>query len=124
MGRNIMSKKIGMIPAAGRGSRMLSLTDNHPKPMLPFNNKPIIGHLLEWFIKEEFDEVIVIVEYKYDKIIDCKNFPYLFHCLNGVLFNIDRPKVTSSVYSNSSPTEIPRAITLSLTSYCASFRDM
>lgn len=65
-----MSKKIGMIPAAGRGSRMLSLTDNHPKPMLPFNNKPIIGHLLEWFIKEEFDEVIIIVEYKYDKIID------------------------------------------------------
>ena len=65
-----MGKKIGMIPAAGRGSRMLSLTDNHPKPMLPFNNKPIIGHLLEWFIKEEFDEVIIIVEYKYDKIID------------------------------------------------------
>ena len=65
-----MSKKIGMIPAAGRGSRMLSLTDNHPKPMLPFNNKPIIGHLLEWFIKEEFDEVIIIVEYKHDKIID------------------------------------------------------
>lgn len=70
MGRNIMSKKIGMIPAAGRGSRMLSLTDNHPKPMLPFNNKPIIGHLLEWFIKEEFDEVIIIVEYRHDKIID------------------------------------------------------
>ena len=65
-----MVKKIGMIPAAGRGSRMLSLTDNHPKPMLPFNNKPIIGHLLEWFIKEKFDEVIIIVEYKYDKIID------------------------------------------------------
>lgn len=65
-----MGKKIGMIPAAGRGSRMLSLTDNHPKPMLPFNNKPIIGHLLEWFIKEEFDEVIIIVEYKHDKIID------------------------------------------------------
>lgn len=65
-----MRKKIGMIPAAGRGSRMLSLTDNHPKPMLPFNNKPIIGHLLEWFIKEEFDEVIIIVEYKHDKIID------------------------------------------------------
>lgn len=65
-----MSKKIGMIPAAGRGSRMLSLTDNHPKPMLPFNNKPIIGYLLEWFIKEEFDEVIIIVEYKHDKIID------------------------------------------------------
>ena len=49
---------------------MLSLTDNHPKPMLPFNNKPIIGHLLEWFIKEDFDEVIIIVEYKHDKIID------------------------------------------------------
>ena len=65
-----MHKKIGMIPAAGRGSRMLSLTDKHPKAMLPFNNKPIIGHLLTWFIENNFDEVIIIVGYQYEKIID------------------------------------------------------
>ena len=35
---------------------------------------------------------------------------------NGVLFNIDRPNVTSSVYSSSLPTLIPRAMMLSLTS--------
>ncbi len=34
---------------------------------------------------------------------------------------IDLPRVTSSVYSNSSPTAIPRAIAESVTLYCASF---
>ena len=35
--------------------------------------------------------------------------------LNGVRFRIDRPNVTSSAYSSSSPTEMPRAIMLSFT---------
>jgi hypothetical protein len=37
-----MSKVIAMIPAAGRGSRMFSLTDENPKAMLPLRNKPLI----------------------------------------------------------------------------------
>ena len=35
---------------------------------------------------------------------------------NGTLFVMLRPKVTSSAYSNSSPTEIPLAIVESVTS--------
>ena len=30
-----MNNTIAMIPAAGRGSRMMSLTDDNPKAMLP-----------------------------------------------------------------------------------------
>ena len=36
--------------------------------------------------------------------------------LSGVLFIIERPSVTSSVYSSSLPTDTPRAITLTFTS--------
>ena len=38
---------------------------------------------------------------------------YVFHfASNSVLFNMERPKVTSSVYSSSSPTLTPRAMTV------------
>lgn len=63
-------KNIAMIPAAGRGTRMLSLTDNNPKAMLPMANKPIIGHQLEWLIENKFEDVIIIVGYKSEKIIN------------------------------------------------------
>ena len=62
-------ERIAMIPAAGRGTRMLSLTDNNPKAMLPMNNKPIIGHQIDWLISNSFEEVIIIVGYKSEKII-------------------------------------------------------
>lgn len=42
--------------------------------------------------------------------------------VNGVRFTILRPRVTSSAYSNSSPTEMPRAITDSLTPNFSSLR--
>lgn len=63
-------KQIAMIPAAGRGTRMLSLTDNNPKAMLPMNNKPIIGHQIEWLLKNGFEEIVIVVGYKSEKIIN------------------------------------------------------
>jgi NDP-sugar pyrophosphorylase family protein len=66
-------KKIAMIPAAGRGSRMLSLTENNPKAMLPYNCKPIIGHHLDYLIKEGFKKVVIVVGYKKEKLIDYVN---------------------------------------------------
>jgi len=68
--------KIAMIAAAGRGSRMLSLTENNPKAMLPFNCKPIIGHHLDYLIEEGFSEVVIIVGYKKEKLIDYVNTFY------------------------------------------------
>lgn len=46
------------------------------------------------------------------------------HChfpSKGTRFTIERPRVTSSAYSSSPPTAIPRAITLSFTPYPANF---
>lgn len=63
-------KIIAMVPAAGRGSRMLSLTDNCPKAMLPLHNKPIIGWHLDKLIEEGITEVCIIVGYAKQKLIN------------------------------------------------------
>lgn len=71
-----MKNNIAMIAAAGRGSRMLSLTENNPKAMLPFNSKPIIGHHLDYLIKYGFKKVIIVVGYQKQKLIDYVNMFY------------------------------------------------
>lgn len=55
-----------------------------------------------------------------------KQFACMFHqsCFISVRLIIARPRVTSSVYSSSSPTDMPRAITLTFTPVWASLRDI
>lgn len=65
-----MNKKtLAIIPAAGRGSRMLSLTEDCPKAMLPLHNKPIIGWHLDKLIEENITDVCIIVGYAKEKLI-------------------------------------------------------
>ncbi|MFW6008487.1 MAG: sugar phosphate nucleotidyltransferase [archaeon] len=68
-----MKKTIAMIPAAGRGSRMLSLTKDMPKAMLPLRNKPIIGWHLDKLINEGINKICIIVGYKKEKLINYVN---------------------------------------------------
>ena len=66
-----MSKKIlTIIPAAGRGSRMLSLTDNCAKSMVPIASKPLISYLLDQLVEQNLMDVAIIVGYKKETIID------------------------------------------------------
>lgn len=65
-----MKNVIAMIPAAGRGSRMMSLTENMPKAMLPLHGKPIIGWHLDKLIEENISDVCIIVGYQKDKLIN------------------------------------------------------
>lgn len=67
--------KVALIPAGGRGTRMMSLTDYYPKAMMPYNNYPIIGYQIEKF-KDNFDTIIIVTGYKEDKIIDFVNNNY------------------------------------------------
>ena len=69
-------KNIALIPAAGRGNRMLNLTDDCPKAMLPLRNKPIIGWHLDKLIAEGIEDVCIIVGYKKEKLIDYVNKIY------------------------------------------------
>ncbi len=66
---NKNNSKIGMLPVAGRGSRMFSLTDENPKVMLPLHNKPLIAYHLDKFLNEQIKIVNIIVGYKKEKII-------------------------------------------------------
>ena len=56
-----------VILAAGRGTRMGTLTDSVPKPMLKFGAKNLIEHKLE-ALPPEVDEVILVVGYLADVI--------------------------------------------------------
>lgn len=69
-------KRIGLIPAAGKGSRMLSLTDNFPKAMIPINGKPIIGHHLDYFLSKGYKDVCIVIGYKSDKIVEYVDLLY------------------------------------------------
>lgn len=67
-----MQLKTVIIPAAGRGSRLGKLTDLYPKPMMPYNHKPIIDTLINQY-KDDFDIIVIVVGYKKEKIISYVN---------------------------------------------------
>ncbi len=66
-----------LILAAGRGSRMLPLTEKAPKPLMLVNDKPI----LEWIIlslSKDIDELHIVIGYFGEQIKD-----YLGESFNG-----------------------------------------
>lgn len=58
-----------IILAAGRGTRMGELCDDCPKPMLLIKGKPKLAHSIE-MLPEEVTEVVLMVGYRKEKIID------------------------------------------------------
>lgn len=56
-----------VILAAGEGSRLLPLTLEIPKPLIPIQNKLIIERIFE-ALPGEIDEVVMVVEYLKDKL--------------------------------------------------------
>jgi len=69
-----------VIMAGGRGKRLIPLTDNCPKPMLPLQGKPILEHLIERAKADGFWKVILSVNYLSQQIIN--------HFQDGSLFDI------------------------------------
>ncbi len=50
-----------VIPLAGLGKRMRPHTHSKAKPMVRLAGKPILGHLLDWVITQQVEEVILII---------------------------------------------------------------
>ena len=59
-----------VIMAGGMGSRLMPLTEETPKPLLPVSGKPIIVHILEKFRDEGAKDFFICVNYKGSMIED------------------------------------------------------
>lgn len=58
-----------IILAAGEGTRMRPLTLDNPKPLISIGGKKIIDYVIE-SLPEEIDEVVLVVDYLKEKIIN------------------------------------------------------
>ncbi|HMK46234.1 MAG TPA: sugar phosphate nucleotidyltransferase [Methanocella sp.] len=65
-----------VIPAAGAGKRLYPHTYTKPKPMVYVAGKPVIGHILDRAIDLRPSEVIIVVGYMKDKLIDYVDASY------------------------------------------------
>ena len=57
-----------MILAAGLGTRLLPLTENRPKPLVPVGNRPIIDHTIYWLKAHGAEDIIVNAHYHLDQM--------------------------------------------------------
>ena len=61
---------IGVILAAGMGSRLMPLTKDVPKPMLKINEITLLERMIKNCIKVDINKFIVVVGYNKDKVIE------------------------------------------------------
>ena len=65
-----MTNTKALVLAAGRGSRLENLTDDKNKCMNEFRGRPLIEYSLENAIRAQISEIVIVVGYKAQSIID------------------------------------------------------
>lgn len=60
----------GVIPAAGKGTRMKPFTNAYPKELLPVGEKAVIEHAIEDFKAAGITDICVVVGWKQHAILD------------------------------------------------------
>lgn len=55
---------VGIILAAGAGSRMAPFSEQYPKPILPVCNKPLIQYQIELMRSMGIDEIVVLIGHR------------------------------------------------------------
>lgn len=61
---------IALIPAAGKGTRMLPNTRSYPKELMEFGEKPVIEHVIDNVKKSGVKRFLLVVGHKKGAIID------------------------------------------------------
>ena len=61
---------LAAILAGGLGKRLRPFTEEYPKPMISIAGKPLLEYQIEWLRKHGFDEVVLLVGYKKEKVIE------------------------------------------------------
>lgn len=75
--------KKAVIMAAGKGTRMLPLTENMPKHLIKVAGKPFLAHILDRLKAAGFTDVGIIVGYKAEMIEEfLKNSEYNAHLIH------------------------------------------
>lgn len=59
---------IAVVMAGGEGTRLRPLTCEHPKPLVPVVNQPVMQHILTLLKKHNIEEVIATLHYLADEI--------------------------------------------------------
>jgi mannose-1-phosphate guanylyltransferase/phosphomannomutase len=59
-----------VVMAGGAGSRLRPLTINHPKPMVPMVNKPVIAHILDLLKRHGILDVVMTLQFMAEEIQD------------------------------------------------------
>jgi D-glycero-D-manno-heptose 1,7-bisphosphate phosphatase len=62
--------KQAVILAGGKGERLLPLTLDTPKPMIPIGNEPFLNHIIRLLKKNGIEEIVILCGYLYHKICD------------------------------------------------------
>ena len=59
---------IGIIPAAGYGTRLHELGKAYPKSILPYKERPLLVHNVEWLRSQGCSDIVIVVNHQRDKI--------------------------------------------------------
>ena len=65
---------IGIIPAAGKGVRFKELGKHYSKTILPYKEKPILIHQIEWLQRQGCTEVRVVLNHQEDTVREILSF--------------------------------------------------
>ncbi|UPW01280.1 sugar phosphate nucleotidyltransferase [Halorussus gelatinilyticus] len=59
---------LGVVPAAGEGTRLRPLTDDTPKGLVEVAGRPLLAHVFETLADSGVEEIVVVVGYEGDAI--------------------------------------------------------
>jgi len=60
----------GVVPAAGKGTRLRPLTDERPKAMVDVAGRPLLSHVFECLLAMGVDHLVVVVGYELSGITE------------------------------------------------------
>ena len=60
----------GVVPAAGKGTRLRPLTDDTPKGMVMVGDRPLLSHVFDRLVAVGVDHLVVVVGYELGAITD------------------------------------------------------
>ena len=95
---------IGVILAAGMGTRLMPLTKEIPKALLKINETTLLERMIKNCIAADISKFIVIVGYNKDKVIDlcpeiAEKYDIEIECIENVKYDVTNTSVSTYLAS-------------------------